>query len=160
MNLKTEFKNVKECVYDKLYDDLVKFVKLKEAEDNFKRALGELADYYINKIAKIQLKIRDIDEDNAIIDNLIDEFWVEKVPLIVEAFGKDAKEYLDDFYKNIKEYAKECQEKEKEEILYEDEDLKVVIKDGIKKVIYKNKTEEISEDHPLYIILQKFFEQV
>ncbi len=153
-------RKISDCLWTELYKDIQNMANNMAItiDDYSGQAIRALAKYIDKKIQELIAK----NVDDEIIRDEIDKFWMEKIPLIIEAFDEDPKEYINNQYKYIQSITKECAEKAKpkEEILYEDEDLKVVVIDGIKKVIYKNKTEEIPEDHPLYLILNKFFEQV
>jgi len=150
---------ISDCLWTELYKDIVDIINSEiKADDYSGEAIRALAEYTDRKIQDLTAK----NIDDEIIRDEIDKFWMEKIPLILEAFDEDPKEYINNQYEHIRLIVEECSEKvkPKEEVLYEDDDLKVVVIDGVKKVIYKNKTEEIPEDHPLYILLNKFFEQV
>jgi len=160
---------VKECVFDRLYDEIVEMVKHDMEKPGLKGAVARLGDRYLNKIEKIKNN-SEIDEESMyeIIDNLIEEFYFEKVPLIIEAFGLDSKNYLNILEKEIQDHIKDCEaeieenedDESEEEVLYEDDDLKVVVRDGVKSVVYKTNSFDIPEDHPLYRIIETFFKVV
>jgi hypothetical protein len=160
---------VKECVFDRLYDEIVEMVKHDMEKPGLKGAVARLGDRYLNKIEKIKNN-SEIDEESMyeIVDNLIEEFYFEKVPLIIEAFGLDSKNYLSILEKEIQDHIKDCEaeieenkdDESEEEVLYEDDDLKVVVRDGVKSVVYKTNSFDIPEDHPLYRIIETFFKVV
>jgi hypothetical protein len=153
------YEKISDCLWTELYKDIVDIINIEIKTDDYSgEAIRVLAEYTDKKIQNLITK----NVDDEIIRDEIDKFWMEKIPLILEAFDEDSKEYINNKYEHIQLIVEECSEKvkPKEEILYEDDDLKVVVIDGVKKVIYKNKTEEIPEDHPLYVLLNKFFEQV
>ena len=160
---------VKECVFDRLYDEIVEMVRYDMEKPGLKGAVARLGERCLNKIEKIKNN-SEIDEESMyeIIDNLIEEFYFEKVPLIIEAFGLDSKNYLSILEKEIQDHIKDCEaeieenedDESEEEVLYEDDDLKVVVRDGVKSVVYKTNSFDIPEDHPLYRIIETFFKVV
>jgi hypothetical protein len=160
-------KEVKNCVYDRLYDEMVEMVRIDNEDSGLKGATARLANHYLSKIEKIKNEVNtDDDEWLEVVDNLIDEFYFEKLPLIIEAFGLDSKNYLNLLEQEIQNHIKDCEteieedeenEETDEKVLYEDEDLRVVLRNGVKTVEYKTNSFDIPEDHPLYKIVESFF---
>jgi len=147
-----------DCILDKLYEDLIELTEIKETKNNFAKAIAELAQYELNKIEEIK-EMDDMQATIEIIDERLLNFFQKKLPLLFEAFDKDSKEYFSIFQKDLEQYKKECKE-EQEEVLYEDEDLRVLVKDGVKRVEYKNEAKFLDEDNPLTDLINKIFEGI
>ena len=152
--------NFNDCVFDMLFEDLIELAETDEANSCLAKAIKKLARYELNKIEELK-EMDDMQAAVEIMDERILNFFQTKLPLLFEAFDKDPKEYLSVFQKDLKQYIEECGEKEEvEEILYEDEDLKVLVKDGVKKVEYKNEAKILDEDNPLTDLINKIFESI
>ena len=179
------FTKLSNCVYKKLYSDMEEIID----EDNsfatgncqdgdLSESIKILAEYELDKIEELEETISDFEEFVKISKNRIDLFWSKKIPLLFEAYDLDAKDYINEYQKEVKSYIDDCkkeileQEAVKEpevsdepeeplnEVLYEDEDLKVVVKDGVKNVEYKNKSKVIPDGDPLVDALKKLFSEL
>ena len=109
---------MKDCVYKKLFDELVDIYQQEKNYEGVYKALAALAKVYLDKIKLIK-KNQNFNKmtQTKIIHELLNEYFFEKTPKIMEVFEEEVDHYNILMKKRLEVYSNQCKKLEAEDIV-------------------------------------------